>query len=200
MNRASSQEYLLQGSILDDSVDMILHRLRGMSDESPESQIKFKEHELVYSMRESTSSIVSVRVRRSLLAPDQPATLSYLGNPELGDKSRPTAVRTCVEVSCTPNVCAFLQELGFRIEFEYVTHGWRFTKNRLRATVAKIHTIVNPPNLDQLVPMSKSHLVEVSLVSGSGDERVANEVHLFATQLQPLVSLEKKDPRRPEMQ
>jgi mediator of RNA polymerase II transcription subunit 18 len=200
MNRGPSQEYLLQGSILDDSVEMLLHRLRGMSDDSPESLIKFKEHELVYSMRESTTSIVSVRVRRPLLAPDQTATLCYLGHPELGDKNRPTTVRTCVEVNCTPNVCAFLQELGFRVEFEYVTQGWRFRKNRLKATVAKIHKIMNPPNLDQIVPMSKSHLVEVSTVSNSGDERAANEVQMFSAQLQPLVHLEKKDPRRPEMQ
>lgn len=200
MNRGSSQEYLLQGSILDESVEMILHRLRGMSDDSIENLIKFKEHEMVYSMRESTNSMVNVRVRRSLLAPDQPATLCYLGHPELGDKSRPTSVRTCVEVNCSSNVCAFLQELGFRLEFEYVTQGWRFRKNRLKATVAKIHKIINSPNLDQITPLSKSHLVEVSTVSSSGDERAAIDVQTFANQLQPLVSMEKKDPRRPEMQ
>ena len=202
MNRGSGQEYLLQGSILDESVEMILHRLRGITDDSVESSIKFKEHELVFSMLESKSnpsSIVSVRVRRSLLSPDQPAILCYQGHPELGDKNRPTTVRTNVEVNCTPNVCAFLQELGFRLEYEYVTQGWRFRKNRLKAVVAKIHKILNPPNLDQIVPLSKSHLVEVSTVSGSGDERAANEVQTFAVQLQPLVKLEKKDPTRADM-
>lgn len=199
MNRGSSQEYLLQGSILDESVEMILHRLRGMSDDSTENSIKFKEHEMVFSMRESNTSTVSVRVRRSLVEPDQPATMCYQGHPELGDKNRPTTVRTCIEVNCTPNVAAFLQELGFRLEYEYVTQGWRFRKNRMKAVVAKVHKVMNPPNLDQIVPLSKSHLVEVSTVSGSGDERAATEVQTFAIQLQPLVILEKKDPKRPEM-
>lgn len=200
MNRGPSQEYLLQGSILDDSVEILLHRLRGMSDDADESLIRFKEHELVYSMREGSNSVVSVRVKRPLSHQDQPCTLSYLGHAELGDRNRPTTVRTCVEVNCSPNVCAFLYELGFKVEFEYVTQGWRFRKNRLKATVAKVHKILNPPNLDQIAPITKSHLIEVSTVSNSGDDRAATEVQTFAVQLQPLVNLEKKDPRRPDMQ
>lgn len=199
MNRGgSNQEYLLQGSILDDSVDIILHRLRGMSDYAEESRLRFKEHELVYSMREGNNmGVVSVRVRKSLLSPDQPPSLCYLGHPELGN--RPTTVRTCVEVNCSQNVCAFIQELGFRLDYEFITQGWQFRKNRLRAKVTKILKIVNPPNLDSVMPITKSHLVEVSTVSNSGDERAASEVQNFAEQLKPLVNLDKKDPRRQEM-
>lgn len=201
MNRGPSQEYLLQGSVLDDSVDILLHRLRGMSDNSEEGLVRFREHEIVYSMREGNNmGTVSMRVRKSLSSPEQPWTLCYLGHPELGDKNRPTTVRTCVEVNCTQNVCAFLQELGFRVDFEFVSQGWLFRKNRLKATVTKICKIVNPPNIDQLAPISKSHLVEVSTISSSSNEQAANEVHAFSEQLKPLVSLEKKDPRRPEMQ
>lgn len=201
MSRGPSQEYLLQGSILDDSVDIILHRLRGMSDNTEESSIRFKEHEIVYSVREgSNTGLVSVRVRKSLLLPEQPPTLCYLGHPELGDKGRPTTVRTCVEVNCTPNVCSFLQELGFRVEYEFIAQGWLFRKNRIKASVAKIFRINNPPNLDNIIPLSKSHLVEVSTISNSGDEQAALGIQTFADQLKPLVNLEKKDPRRSEMQ
>lgn len=199
MSRGSSQEYLLQGSILDDSVDMILHRLRGLSDYAEESRLRFREHEQVYSMKESNNmNSVSVRVRKSLLSPNQPTTLCYLGNPELGG-NRPTTVRTCVEVNCTQNVCAFIQELGFKLDYEFVTQGWQFRRNRLKAKVIKIFKILNPPNLDQVMPLLKSHLVEVSTVSSSGDERAASEVEAFAEQLKPLANLEKKDPRRQEM-
>lgn len=197
----ASQEYLLQGSVLDDSVEILLHRLRGMSDNSEDGLVKFKEHEMVYSMREpNNSGTVSIRLRRSLMVPNQPWTMCYLGLPELGDRSRPTTVRTCIEVNCTPNVCAFLSELGFRVEFEYVAQGWKFRKNRLRATVSKICKIINPPNVDQLAPLSKSHLVEVSMIARTGDERAGTEVSAFSEQLKPLINLEKKDPRRPEMQ
>ena len=196
-----SQESLLQGSILDESVGIILHRLRGMSDNTEESSIKYEEHELVYSMRESNNTgIVSVRVRKSLLTPEQPPTLCYLGHPELGDKGRPTTVRTCVEVNCTQNVCNFLHELGFRVEYEFVSKGWLFRKNRIKTKVAKIFKMINPPNLEQLSPLTKSHFVEVSTVSNSGDEQAAIAVQTVAELLKPLVILEKKDPRRSDMQ
>lgn len=195
--RGPSQEYLLQGSVLDDSVDILLHRLRAMSDNSEEGLVRFREHEIIFSMRESnTSSVVSVRVRRQLNTPEQPWTLCYLGNPEVGDRNRPTTVRTCVEVNCTQNVCAFLQELGFTIDFEFVSRGWMFKKNRLKATVVKVCRMLNPSNTEQVAPISKSHLVEVSTVSSSSNEQAPNEVQTFSEQLKPLVNLDKIDPRR----
>lgn len=149
-------------------------------------------------MREgvNTGGIVSVRAKRNLSNPEQPWVLCYLGNPEVGDKTRPTTVRTCVEVNCSSNVCTFLQELGFCVEFEFISQGWAFRKNRVKATVAKILRIANPQNLDQLVPISKSHMVEVSTLSGSGNDQAASEVGAFAEQLKPLVNLDKIDPRR----
>lgn len=197
--RGPSQEYLLQGSVLDDSVDILLHRLRGMCDNSEEGLVRFKEQEIVYTMREGpsvTNNSVSVRVRKQLTAPDQPWVLCYLGNPEVGDRTRPTTVRTCVEVNCTQNVCSFLQELGFTIEYEFVSQGWLFRKNRLKAVVAKICRMLNSPLTEPLVPISKSHLVEVSMISDSGNDQAANEVHSFSEQLKPLVNLDKIDPRR----
>lgn len=181
--RAPSQEYLLQGSVLDDSVDILLHRLRGMCDNSEEGLIKFREHEIVYVMRE-----VSVRVRKQLHNPEQPYTLCYIGNPEIGN--RPTTVRTCVEVNCTQNVSAFLHELGFTVDYEFIRYGWLFKRNRLKATVAKICR-VEPPS-----QISRSHLVEVSTISSSSNEQAATEIQSFSEQLKPLVSLDKIDPRR----
>lgn len=196
--RAPNNEYLLQGSVLDDSIDILLHRLRGMCDNSEDGLTKLKEHEIVYSMREGTGpgGVISLRAKRNLSNPELPWTLCYLGNPEVGDRTRPTTVRTCVEVNCSPNVCNFLQELGFGLEFEFISQGWAFRKNRIKATVVKILRVANPQNLDQLVPLSKSHIVEVSTISGSGNEQAAGEVSAFAEQLKPLVNLDKIDPRR----
>lgn len=196
--RGPSQEYLLQGSVLDDSVDILLHRLRQMSDNSEEGLVKFREQETVYSMRESSGNnqFVSVRVRRQLMNPEQPYTLCYLGNPEIGDRNRLTTVRTCVEVNCSQSVCAFLQELGFTADYEFISQGFIFRRNRLKATVSKIYKMLTPPNTEQLSPISKSHLIEVSTISGSGNEQAAIDVHTFAEQLKPLISLDKIDSRR----
>ena len=40
--------------------------------------------------------------------------LRYLGQAEMGDKSRSTLLRSCVEASTSDNVAKFLEELGFR--------------------------------------------------------------------------------------
>lgn len=192
-----TQEYLLQGSILNESVETLLHRLQCMCDNPEEGLVSFKEHEIVFSMREGNSpGVVSVRVRKQLTVPDQPWTLTYLGNPEIGDRNRPTNVRTCVEVNVTQNICTFLKELGFMMDFEFVSQGWVFRKNRLRARVTRVCQLTNPPSTALLNPISKSHLVEVSMISGSGNEAAANEVHSFSEQLRPLVNLDKLDPRR----
>ena len=39
--------------------------------------------------------------------------LSYHGQLELGDNSRPAAIRTCVQAGCSQNLHEFLKELGF---------------------------------------------------------------------------------------
>ena len=44
------QEYLLQGSILESSRDVLLHRLRGLCDNLETGPETFHDHEMVYQM------------------------------------------------------------------------------------------------------------------------------------------------------
>ncbi len=48
-------------------------------------------------------------------------------------------------------------------------------------------------NVDNLDPVSQSHLVELSVLAPSGNDAVAEDMKLFAEQLKPLVSLDKVD-------
>ena len=41
--------------------------------------------------------------------------LRYVGQSEMGDKSRSTLLRSCVEVSTSDNLTTFLKELGFKL-------------------------------------------------------------------------------------
>lgn len=50
------QEYLLQGSILDGSVEVLLHRLRGLCDNADSPTEGFHDHEMVYSLSKETSA------------------------------------------------------------------------------------------------------------------------------------------------
>lgn len=68
---------------------------------------------------------LQLRVRRSLDC-DAPHQLRYIGQAELGDRSRPTLVRSSIDVACTSTVMDFLTELGCRVDFEYTNRGKTF--------------------------------------------------------------------------
>lgn len=64
-----------------------------------------------------------LRVRKALDARDMPFQLRYIGQPDLGDKTRPTVVRSSLDIACSGMLIEFLNELGCRIEFEYSVKG-----------------------------------------------------------------------------
>ncbi|KAL7887281.1 hypothetical protein AOLI_G00050020 [Acnodon oligacanthus] len=157
-------EYLLQGSVLDQSLDSLLHRLRGLCDNmEPES---FADHELVYLLKGQQGNPFILRARRSLAHPTAPWHLRYLGQPEVGDKSRHALVRNCVDVAASHSLPDFLNEMGFRMDHEFVAKGHIFRK------------------------------VELSVLAPAGQDTVSEDMRSFAEQLKPLVHLEKIDPKR----
>lgn len=66
-----------------------------------------------------------LRVRKALdiIHRDMPFQLRYIGQPDLGDKNRPTVVRSSLDIACSGMLIDFLNELGCRIEFEYSVKG-----------------------------------------------------------------------------
>ena len=125
-----------------------------------------------------------------------PWHLRYLGQPELGDKTRATLVRSCVDVACSKNVTLFLSEMGFKLDFEYASKGYLFKKGRMKVMVAKISRMAQQGMTEGDAHISHSSLVELSVVAPTGQEGLAEEVKAFAEQLKPLVNLEKIDHRR----
>ena len=197
-NIIPDQEYLLQGSILDTHVDVLKHRLRGLCDNVDAGET-FQEREMVFTIQGTTSQPLNLRVRRPLdLASDCPWQLRYIGQPELGN--RPTIVRSCYDIACSENAVDFLTELGCRLDYEFVAKGYLFRKGRMKVTVSKIFKIMNagPGGMapETFEPLSGSHLVELSVLTTSGNDAVAEDMRNFAEQLKPLVMLDKIDPRR----
>jgi len=191
-----NQEYLLQGSILDSAVDHLLHRLKGLCDNVDTAPELFHDLELCLSLRQPNQQApLMLRVRRALDR-DVPYQLRYVGQPEL-DRARPTLVRSSIDVGCTSGVVEFLNELGCRLDFEYVSRGYMFRKGRMKVTVSKIIKIV--PGKQQEMgnePMSQSYLVELSVLAPNGQDAIGEEMRIFAEQLKPLVQLEKIDYKR----
>ncbi|EEB12857.1 conserved hypothetical protein [Pediculus humanus corporis] len=199
-NIVPNQEYLLQGSVLDSAVEVLLHRLRGLCDNVDSGPETFYDHEMCFSIRSSTMPApLSLRVRRALDCTDMPWQLRYIGQPELGpqgDKTRPTIVRSSIDVGTSSTVVEFLTELGCRMDFEYIVKGYMFRKGRMKITVSKIFKMgqVKPP--ENVEPISQSYLVELSVLAPSGQDAIAEDMRSFAEQLKPLVQLEKIDYKR----
>uniref|UniRef100_T1H324 Mediator of RNA polymerase II transcription subunit 18 n=1 Tax=Megaselia scalaris TaxID=36166 RepID=T1H324_MEGSC len=186
-----NQEYLLQGSILDSASDHLFQRLKGLCDNVESGPQLFNDHELCLSLRAPNQpQPLMLRVRRSLDV-DAPYQLRYIGQPEVGDRTRPTLVRSSIDVGCTSTVIDFLTELGCKIDFEYFSKGYMFRKGRMKITMSKILKVGKGDEA-----LSQSQLVELSVLAPTGQDAIGEEMKSFAEQLKPLVQLEKIDYKR----
>lgn len=196
-----NQEYLLQGSVLDQYVEVLLHRLRGLCDNVDSGPESFHDHELCFTLRANSPNapmVLPLRVRRALDVKDAPFQLRYIGQQELGDKNRATVVRSSIDMACSATIVEFLTELGCRIDFEYIARGYMFRKGRMKVTVSKIFKVNGLSNApgDSMEPISQSYLVELSVLAPTGQDAIADDMRIFAEQLKPLVQLEKIDYKR----
>merc|ERR1719318_1613145 len=101
-----------------------------------------------------------------------PWQLRYVGQPEMSQKA--TIVRSC---------------------YDFTSKGSIFRKGRIKVTVSKVYKIVGAA-MDNLEPVTGSHLVELSVLAPSGQDAVGEDMKNFADQLKPLVMLDKFDLRR----
>ncbi|KER24298.1 hypothetical protein T265_14450, partial [Opisthorchis viverrini] len=161
----------------------------------------------------ATSSMVNVRLRRSLLPamqfPDRRlSALRYLGAVET---DRTVSRRSCLEVPVTGPLVCFLQELGFEPEFTYVAEGLIFIRGRVKVCVYTVNEVVqfespvpSMPGTDGISGQDSypkewrrvcpnSWLVEISAVGSPADESLQDEVAEFADLLFPVIVPGKLD-------
>lgn len=67
--------------------------------------------------------------------------LRYVGDPDVLDKSRATTVRACIDVGTSDNVVTFLQEMGFRLDYEFVIKGYLLRKGRMKVTLSRVFRV-----------------------------------------------------------
>ncbi|KAG2460703.1 MED18 polymerase, partial [Polypterus senegalus] len=156
----------------------------------------FVDHEMVFLLKGQQGSPFILRARHSLDRPNAPWHLRYLGQPEVGDKSRHALVRNCVDVAVSHNLTEFLSEMGFRMDHEFVAKGHIFRKGALKVVVCKLYRLLLPGNTESTENLSLSNLVELSMLAPAGQDTVSDDMRNFAEQLKPLVHLEKIDPKR----
>ncbi|XP_034841508.1 mediator of RNA polymerase II transcription subunit 18 [Maniola hyperantus] len=194
-NIIHNQEYLLQGSVLDSAVEVLLHRLRGLCDNVDAGPETFDDQEVCFILRDPNQQALPsmLRVRKALDARDMPYQLRYIGQAD-GEKNRPTVLRSVLDIACSGMLFEFLNELGCRIEYEYSVKGYMFRKGRMKITVAKVFKI--PQSSMAPEPISQSYLVELSVLAPTGQDAIGEDMRAFADQLRPLVQLDKIDYKR----
>lgn len=161
MRSFPSLEYVLQGSIQDEHVELLRARLQGLCDNitgafdvlswkkkfvcrisknSGEVE-QFDDHEIVYILRVPGASNVSLRVRYALDdLPNPIYHLRYIATAE-PDKSQNVSVRQFHDCCVTKNIQSFLGELGFTFDYEFYAKGDIFRKGRMKIVVAKISIV-----------------------------------------------------------
>jgi len=190
----NTTEYLLQGSVLDSSLDSLIARLRGVCDNlDPES---FTDREAVWLLRVQGAPSLTLRSRTALDRPDYPHLLRYLGQAESGERARIATVRACVDVHVSESAHALLAHMGFTLDHEYTARGHVFRRGRVKVAVSKLCRLPQPGSPNPPEPLTASHLVEVTWAGPGGGEGGANAVRAMADLLRPLVSLERLDPKR----
>lgn len=196
------QEFLLQGSVLDTSLGVVIDRLRGLCDNADILPETFHDHEVVFVLKDfnamstpgPASQGVMLRVRRAMDYPELPYQLRYVGYPELGNY--PAILRNCLDVPVSSNVCEFLTEMGAKLDHEFIAKGFIMKKGRIKVTVFKMYKMGTGMAKDNLEPMTMSHMVELSVLTTKTDMSVAEDLRALADQLKPLVQLERIDYRR----
>jgi mediator of RNA polymerase II transcription subunit 18 len=148
----------------------------------------------VYSTETLNEPVISLRVRHALDKPTLPYILRYVSKPEINE-SNPTAIRTCIDVAVTNNVVEFITMMGFRMDYDFIARGYMFKKGAIKVSVIKIFKLKYTkkccePNLETL---TRSYLVEASIMAPTGQVVEAEEIRLFAEKLRPIVHLEKID-------
>lgn len=126
-----------------------------------------------------------------------PWQLRYIGQSELGDKFQATIVRNSLNIGVKGSLLEFLRELGCKLDFDYAVKGFMFRKGIMKITISKINKIVSNEKVGTTSePLTKDHLVELSVLAPRGQDAVAENMKIFAEQLKPLVKLQKFDYRR----
>ncbi|XP_078486120.1 blcap protein [Ciona intestinalis] len=190
---ANMQEFFLQGSVLDTCVDKIHERLQGLCDNvSPEA---FTDHERTYVMRNTTSNMpITVKACQSLVDKSAaPWQIKYMGNTDVGDRTKSAMIRSSVSVAVSKDPSEFLEDLGFVLQFEVILKGYFYRKGRLKITVAKLSGSIDPSKHEA---GNMSHLIELSALASPLDESAGDEVRIFSQFLRPIVYLDKVDVRR----
>jgi len=189
-------QYILAGSVPADNAKFLLNRLKGLCEQAASSDNLFDDHEAVYSIKGANANPVSLRVRRSLLHPEAPYQLRYLGNVEGMDKNRAATMRSCIEVEASENITTFLEQLNFKFDYETILRGYLFKKGPLRITVARLHKIPQKGDFSNIQPITNSYLVELTLNTLVQQDSLCDEMNTFSEYLKPLVVLDKIEQTR----
>ncbi|KAM3724403.1 Mediator of RNA polymerase II transcription subunit [Dirofilaria immitis] len=189
------KECILYGSVLKEHEEKLLQRLRGLCDPGQHS---FNEHEMVFSLKTGQDPDVTVRLRRKFGGPDANSFqwhFRYMGAAE-PDVHCPTIIRKSIDsLIYSSNMMEFVKTLGLRMDYEYLTKGYLFTKGYIKIIINNITRTEKIGTYDPnvLKPLSDSLLIEMSVALPDTKEYMttAKTLRSFADQFSPICDMQK---------
>lgn len=122
--------------------------------------------------------------------------LVVIGTVEGNDKNRAATMRNCIEVDTNDSITSFLEQIGFQFDHETILRGFLFRKGAMRITVSRLHKIPERGVFSNMLPMTDSYLVELTLNTLVQQDSLCLEMRAFAEHLKPIVLLEEIEPKR----
>ena len=119
-----------------------------------------------------------------------------LGNVEGSDKNRAATMRSCIEVETSDNITSFLEQMGFKFDYETILRGYLFRKGAMRITVSRLHKILQKGDFSNIQPITNSYLVELTLNTLVQQDALCDEMKTFSEYLKPIVVLDKIEKKR----
>jgi hypothetical protein len=193
------------------SFEKLCERLCGLSENYKQGG-EYSVHEMVF-VREPTQEVPGseVRFRKNTYGdPNVTWTIVHFGSPldENPDDPSHVLARPIVEVESTENGNFLLENMGYKMRYEYVTEGMRWhilpedmNENKFPYYISifrilKVLERIKPISSDNLSPLFEESVVEVYGYARDKDKEVstlANELNSFSNKLIPSVNMMKLD-------
>ncbi|OAF68623.1 Mediator complex subunit 18 [Intoshia linei] len=195
MNDASEEqlELFLQGCILDNKLEGLLTRLRGICDRKG-SKCQFRENEIFVKIKDKNDAMINVIMVYDVGATTKNVYLKYTGpiNTYSHESKELAMQRNVMQIYANDSLTNLMKNMGFRTYFELFRSGHIFFKNNVKIVISKLYNLpqASVSYNQAMTPFTKSNFVELSITSSSKNAlRDIDELRKAADLLKPLVNV-----------
>jgi len=186
---------VLFGTVTPEQAGALTSRLEGLADSTTEHADIHKTNYMLKTMNRFVKLSVSKKMPSKDSSVHPVSVLHYQGVPDTQAHDRITT-RTVVKAHTGDGAVNFLQDIGFKFDYEVVMKGKQFKCKQIETYLYKVLKLVRQNDISSVQDISTNYLVEVTAKCMNLSDPVVVELLSFADSLKPIVRLEKYDPSK----